>query len=70
MKTLTYTKHERIVLKGHAEYTEKWLQDRIAEDPAILALGDVELLDRERQQDRADRLDLLIADTGRRALLS
>lgn len=63
MPKLIYTTHKRITLKGHAELTEKWLQDRIAENPAILGLGEVEILDRERQQDRAGRLDLLLADT-------
>ena len=63
MTTLTYTTHKRIILKGHAELNEKWLQDRIAENPAIIGLGEIELLDRERQQDRAGRLDLLLADT-------
>lgn len=59
---LEYAKPERISLKNHPEFNEKWLQDLIAEDPSILGLGDVELLDRERQQDRAGRLDLLLAD--------
>lgn len=63
MTTLTYTPHKRIILKGHAELNEKWLQDRIAENPAIIGLGEIALLDRERQQDRAGRLDLLLADT-------
>ena len=36
MKGITYTKHEHISLKGHPEFNEKWLQDRIAEDPTIL----------------------------------
>jgi hypothetical protein len=58
----TYVKHSRIYLRD-TEYTEKWLQDRIAEDPSILGLpGDLELLDRERRQERAGRLDLLLQD--------
>lgn len=62
MTTLTYAKHERLSLKAHPAYNEKWLQDRIAEDPTILGLGDVMLLERERVQERAGRLDLLLAD--------
>lgn len=62
MTTLTYAKHERLSLKAHSDYNEKWLQDRIAEDPTILGLGEVMLLDRERVQERAGRLDLLLAD--------
>ena len=59
---MTYLKPERIHLKTHAEYNEKWVQDRIAEDPSILGLGDISLRDRERVQPRAGRLDLLLQD--------
>jgi len=58
-----YLKPERVLLKLHREFTEKWVQDRIAEDPAILGLGDLVLRDRERIQPRAGRLDLLLQDT-------
>lgn len=62
MTNLTYVKHSRIYLRD-TEYTEKWLQDRITEDPSILGLpGELELLDRERRQERAGRLDLLLHD--------
>jgi hypothetical protein len=63
MSTLTYVKPERISLKKHPAFNEQWLQDRIAEDPAILGIGDVEVIDRERRQERAGRLDLLLQDT-------
>lgn len=62
MSPLQYTKHERLWLKDHRDFNEKWLQDRIAEDPSILGLGEVVLVDRERQQERAGRLDLLLSD--------
>ena len=62
MTTLQYTKHERVWLKTDASFNEKWLQDRIHEDPNILGLGDVIVLDRERVQERAGRLDLLLSD--------
>lgn len=62
MTKLTYVKHSRIYLRD-TEYTEKWLQDQIANDPSILGLpGELELLDRERRQERAGRLDLLLQD--------
>lgn len=61
--TLTYVKPERILLKVHPEFTERWLQDRIADDPSLLGLGDIELKDRERQHPKAGRLDLLFQDT-------
>lgn len=51
-----------VSLRQHPEYDERWLQDRIAEDPALLGLGDLELKDRERRQPRAGRLDLLLSD--------
>lgn len=57
-----YVKPERIFLKSHPEFNEKWVQDRIAEDPSILGLGDLVLRDRERVQPRAGRLDLLLQD--------
>jgi|CXWL01.1.fsa_nt_gi predicted transport protein len=57
-----YLKPERIWLKNHAEFTEKWVQDRIAEDPSLLNLGDLVLRDRERIHPRAGRLDLLLQD--------
>ena len=46
-------KPERIWLKDHPEVDERWLQDRIGEDPALLGLGDLVLKDKERPQPRA-----------------
>ena len=57
-----YVKPERIWLKNHPELNEKWVQDRISEDPAILGLGDLDLRDKERKQPSAGRLDLLLQD--------
>ena len=62
MTSLKYAKPERLWLKGHPELNERWLQDRIAEDPSILGLGDLILKDKERPQPRAGRLDLLLQD--------
>ncbi|MHC1738977.1 MAG: hypothetical protein AB9882_13305 [Ignavibacteriaceae bacterium] len=62
MDKIIYTKHEKISLKDHPQLTEKWLQERIAEDPSILGLGDLILKDKERIQPRAGRLDLLLQD--------
>ncbi len=57
-----------VSLKNHPEINEKWIQELIANDPKILGLGDVVVRDKERQQPRAGRLDLLLqdSDTGRR----
>ncbi|HKH98965.1 MAG TPA: DUF5655 domain-containing protein [Candidatus Sulfotelmatobacter sp.] len=57
-----YTPHERFFLKNHPEFSEKWVQDLIANDPSILNLGDLVMRDRERIQPRAGRLDLLLQD--------
>ena len=57
-----FAKFETISLKQHPELNERWVQDRIAEDPAILELGDLVLKDKERIQPRAGRLDLLLQD--------
>jgi len=62
MTPLKYVKPERIWLKERSEFDERWLQDRIGEDPALLGLGDLVLKDRERIQPRAGRLDLLLQD--------
>lgn len=59
---LTFVKPERLLLLNHPEYREKWVQERIAEDPSILSLGDLVLKDKERSQPRAGRLDLLLQD--------
>ncbi|MDA8002431.1 MAG: hypothetical protein MPL62_14225 [Alphaproteobacteria bacterium] len=52
-----------IDLKTSSEFNEKWLQQVIADDPSIIGLGDVQLIDEERVQKRAGRLDLLLQDT-------
>lgn len=62
MANLKYAKPERIQLKGHPEYSERWVQERIAEDPSILGLGDLVLKDKERIHPNAGRLDILCQD--------
>jgi hypothetical protein len=61
-------KFGKISIKTHPELSEKWVQDRIAEDPTLLGLGDIILKDKERLQPKAGRLDLLLqeADSNRR----
>ncbi len=63
---MNYIKPERIWLKSHATLSEKWVQELIAQDPSILGLGDLDLLDQERRQHRAGRLDLLLRDDDTR----
>ena len=60
--SLKYIKPERVSMKNNPEFNEKWVQDKIAEDPTILGLGDVYLKDRERKQPKAGRLNLLLQE--------
>ena len=57
-----YVKPERLWLRANPEFTEKWVQKLIAEDPSIIGLGDLVLRDQERIHPRAGRLDLLLQD--------
>jgi hypothetical protein len=58
--TYKYIKHRKLLLKTHPDFNEKWVQERIAEDPSILGIG--ELILKERNQLGAGRLDLLFQD--------
>ncbi|MEX2286469.1 MAG: hypothetical protein WD648_05215 [Planctomycetaceae bacterium] len=65
-----FVKPEFFSLKHHANFNEKWVQERIAEDPKILGLGDLIVRDKERRHPGAGRLDLLLQEpdleSGRR----
>ncbi len=41
---------------------EKWLQDRIEEDPSLLGLGDLNIIRREKKQLSGGRIDFLMHD--------
>ncbi len=45
--TIKYVKPERVPLKNQPEH-EKWVQERIADDPSLLGLGDLILRDKEK----------------------
>ena len=51
-----------INMRQHAQFNERWLQERIAEEPSLLGLGDLIVRDVERAQPHAGRLDLLLVD--------
>ncbi len=55
-------KPEQLLLKTHPEFSERWVQQCITEDPSLLGLGDVELILAEKLQPKAGRLDLLLHD--------
>jgi hypothetical protein len=59
---MKYVKLERVWIRRDPELGEKWVQQRIADDPAILGLGDLIMKDKERQQPSSGRLDLLLQD--------
>ena len=41
---------------------EKWLQDRIRDDPSLLGLGELEVAGREHRQPVGGRIDFLMRD--------
>jgi hypothetical protein len=41
---------------------ERWLQERIVEDPSILGLGDIQLIRREKSQPSGGRIDFVMYD--------
>lgn len=57
-----YVKHEKLLLKTHPQFSEKWVQEKIADDPSIIGIGELVLKDKERKQPGAGRLDLLFQD--------
>ncbi len=59
---LSFIRHEKMSLRQHQDFNEAWLHDRICDDPALLGLGDVRVLDRERPISGAGRLDVLLLD--------
>jgi hypothetical protein len=59
---LEYVKAEPISLKGHPEFSEVWLHERISKDTSILGLGELTVIQRERVQVGAGRLDMLLTD--------
>lgn len=59
---MKHTPLKTIDLKFHPEVNEKWVQEVIADNPSILGLGDLVLIDIERTQRSGGRLDLLFRE--------
>ncbi len=59
---LTFTKHQKIALRRHPDFSEAWLHDRICDDTSLLCLGELDVMERERSQYSGGRLDLLLGD--------
>ena len=63
MITPEFVMPKYVSLKNHPDINEKWLQDRLTENPELLGLnGDLVARDSERSQPGGGRLDLLLAD--------
>lgn len=60
--SIEYRKPERINLKNDPEFNEKWVENLISDDPSIVGIGDLELVDKQKIQPNAGRLDLLLRD--------
>jgi hypothetical protein len=52
-----------ISLKDRSDLSERWVEDQLVENPALLRLGEVEVKGRQRNQPKAGRLDLLLEET-------
>jgi hypothetical protein len=59
---MEYKAAKVVSLKNHPTLNERWLQDRIIQDPSILGLGNLEVRESERIQPTGGRLDLLLSD--------
>ncbi len=49
-----------ISLKDHPNLDERWLHLRLLDDPSLLGLGDLQVIESERRQPSGGRLDLLL----------
>jgi hypothetical protein len=68
MEPPKYFEPQLISLRDRPGLDERWVQERLAENPKLLGLGELVVKDKERPQPGAGRLDLLLQDpeTGRR----
>lgn len=46
--------------------SERWVQNLLADNPALLGLGDLDVIETERRQPHAGRLDMLLIDRDNR----
>ena len=59
---MKYEKRSQVSMKGHPDLTERWLQDKIVDDPSLLGFGDVRVAAQEKSLPGRGRLDLLLFD--------
>jgi hypothetical protein len=60
---MQYVSHRRVDMRTDAGVSERWLHERILDEPSVLGLGEVDVKESERRQPRAGRLDLLLHDS-------
>lgn len=60
---LNYVIFEKIPLKNDSNYkfSEEWVKNRIEENPELLGLGDLVVMEREKKQ-KYGKLDFLMKD--------
>jgi len=59
---MQYVRPKYISMKTSAEFSEKWIQDQIADDPGIIGLGELSLISREVALPGGGRVDLILGD--------
>lgn len=59
---MKFVPHTKVQMKNDPALSEKWVQALLAENPALLGLGDLDVKDTERRQPHSGRLDLLLSD--------
>jgi hypothetical protein len=59
-----YEKLARLSIGDHPELSERWVQERIAEDPSILGLGEVTVIDDDRIQETTGFRGVLLQEAG------
>lgn len=53
---------DRLDLKTDSRLSEKWVEERLTDDPGLLGLGRLHVVERQRAQSQRGRLDLLLSD--------
>jgi len=62
MTSINLIKPEKLDLKQHPVLNEKWVQDVIVKDTSLLGLGELDVINIQKSQPKAGRLDLLLRD--------
>src|SRR5262245_36672819 len=63
LSNITVAEHAKIRLKELPNFSEAFLHTQICNKLALLRLGELDVLQRERQQQGAGRLDMLLSDS-------